>query len=40
MNCNCPHCVEIMKQLDRAERLQAELFKEKTSKLLTKHLYY
>ena len=34
MTCNCPHCLEIRKQLDRAERRQAELFKERSSELI------
>ena len=29
MNCNCQHCAEIRKQHDRAEKRQAELYKEK-----------
>tara|TARA_B100000579_G_C22256195_1_gene587174 strand:- start:238 stop:348 length:111 start_codon:yes stop_codon:yes gene_type:complete len=34
MSCNCQHCVEIKKQLDRAEKRQADLFKARNSKLI------
>tara|TARA_B100000214_G_scaffold275614_1_gene205594 strand:+ start:257 stop:370 length:114 start_codon:yes stop_codon:yes gene_type:complete len=33
MTCNCQHCNEIKKQLERAEQRQAELFKARSSKL-------
>ncbi|KGG19775.1 hypothetical protein EV03_2163 [Prochlorococcus marinus str. PAC1] len=33
MTCNCEHCLEIKKQLDRAAQRQANLFKARTSKL-------
>ena len=34
MSCNCQHCIELKKQLDRAEKRQAALFKERSSKLV------
>ena len=33
MTCNCKHCLEVKKQLDRAEKRQSELFKVKNYKL-------
>tara|TARA_B100000965_G_scaffold280778_1_gene238655 strand:+ start:128 stop:241 length:114 start_codon:yes stop_codon:yes gene_type:complete len=33
MTCNCQHCLEIKKQVERAERRQADILKERFSKL-------
>tara|TARA_Y100001968_G_C19394816_1_gene737649 strand:- start:930 stop:1040 length:111 start_codon:yes stop_codon:yes gene_type:complete len=33
MKCNCQHCIEIKKQLERAEQRQADLFRARNSKL-------
>tara|TARA_Y100000766_G_C18482284_1_gene400618 strand:+ start:349 stop:459 length:111 start_codon:yes stop_codon:yes gene_type:complete len=33
MTCNCRHCVELKKQVDRAEKRQADLFKVRNEKL-------
>lgn len=37
MTCNCQHCLEIKKQHDRAEQRQADLHKERISKLNIKY---
>ncbi len=34
MNCKCKHCIEVRNQHDRAEKRQAELLKEKSTKLM------
>ncbi len=33
MTCTCQHCMQIKKQLDRAEQRQADLFKARNSKI-------
>ncbi len=33
MNCNCQHCSEIKKQYARAQQMQADIYKTKSSKI-------
>ena len=40
MTCNCKHCLEIKQQLERAERRQLDLHKERNYKLLIRQNYY
>ena len=39
MTCNCLHCLEIKKQVDRAEQRQSDILKSRSTKINIKQDY-